>query len=282
GSFDIDPTDSNVIHVGLGDFWEGNPGGVMVTTRDGGATWGAPRPLSISNGVSIFKSVNTRTVKIDPNDHNNILVASDVGLFRSTNGGATYNPIDLPNLPAYGTVDLEGGFSIVYTGMTAGRSTFLVSGSYPCPRTYPPSFNQPTTGFFVATCPGLPTNSGNLGDIWKSTDGGATWTSARVSGILPVPLNGEMGRINLTVVPGVTSADSAVVYALAGNQTGGQTVAVMKSFDGGSTWSIVAQGRSTLPTNPTPGATGADCMTMDIGHGQSQYDLAIAVDPGNP
>jgi hypothetical protein len=282
GSFDIDPTNSNVIHVGTGDFWEGNPGGVIVTTRDGGVTWGAPRPLSISNGTAIFKAVNTRTLKIDPNDRNNILVASDVGLFRSTNGGSTFNPIDLPNLPLYGSVDLEGMFSIVYTGLTNGRSTFLVSGNYACPGTFPPSFNQPTTGFFVATCAGLPTGNGNLGDIWRSTDGGATWTSARLSGTLPVPLNGEMGRINLTAVPGSPTADNAVLYALAGNQNGSQTVAVMKSFDGGSTWSIVSQGRGTLPTNPTPGATGSDCLNMDIGHGQSQYDLAIAVDPGNP
>jgi hypothetical protein len=282
GSFDIDPTNSNVIHAGLGDFWEGNPGGVIVTTRDGGVTWGAPRPLSISNGTAIFKATNTRTLKIDPNDRNNILVASDVGLFRSTNGGSTFTPIDLPNLPLYGSVDLEGMFSIEYTGLSNGRSTFLVSGNYACPGTFPPSFNQPTTGFFVATCAGLPTGNGNLGDIWKSIDGGATWTSARVAGALPVPVNGEMGRINLTAVPGTPTAESAVVYALAGNQTGSQTVAVLKSFDGGTTWSIVAQGRSTLPTNPTPGATGSDCLTMDIGHGQSQYDLAIAVDPGNP
>ncbi|HSR95668.1 MAG TPA: hypothetical protein VLM79_01305, partial [Kofleriaceae bacterium] len=87
GSFDLDPTNPQIIHAGLGDYWEGNPGGVMVTTKDGGATWGPPRPLSTSNGVSIFRAVNTRTVRIDPNDHNNILVASDVGLFRSTNGG---------------------------------------------------------------------------------------------------------------------------------------------------------------------------------------------------
>jgi hypothetical protein len=282
GSFDIDPTNPNIIHAGLGDFWEGNPGGVMVTTRDGGATWGAPRPLSTSNGVSIFRAVNTRTVRIDPNDHNNILVASDVGLFRSTNGGATYNPIDLPNLPLYGAIDLEGGFSIVYTGMTAGKSTFLVSGNYACPGVYPPSFNNGSGSLFQATCPGLPTGNGNLGDIWKSTDGGATWTSARLSGILPVPLNGDVGRMNLTAVPGAPGADSAVVYALAANEAGSQTVAVLKSFDGGTSWTAVAQGRSTIPTNPTPGATGADCMTLDIGHGQSQYDLAIAVDPGNP
>jgi hypothetical protein len=279
GSFDIDPTNSSIIHAGLGDYWEGNPGGVMVSSSDGGATWGTPRPLNVMLNGTAVHAVNVRTVKIDPNDHNNILVAADVGLFRSIDGGATYAPIDLPNTAPYGT-DLEGTFSVVYTGTTAGKSTFLVSGNYACPGTYPPSFNQPTTGFFVAACPSLAT--GNLGDIWKSTDSGATWTSIRAGGSLPVPPNGEMGRINLAAVPGTAASDTAVVYALAGNQTGSATVAVIKSVDGGATWSFAAKGSATLPTNPTPGATGADCMTMDIGHGQSQYDLAIAVDPGNP
>ncbi len=283
GSFDIDPTDSNVIHVGLGDYWEGNPGGVMVRTADGGTTWSAPVALMTTLNGTPIRAVNTRTVKIDPNDHNNILVASDVGLFRSTDGGATYNPIDLPNTAAYGT-DLEGGFSIVYTGVDAvtTKSTFLISGNYACPGTFPPSFNQPTTGFFVTTCTGLPTGSGNLGDIWKSTDGGATWTSTRVAGTLPLPANGDVGRMNLAAIPGSPDATSAVVYALASNQSGSSTMAVMKSVDGGASWSIVAQGASTVPTNPNPGATGADCLTLDIGHGQSQYDLAISVDPGNP
>jgi hypothetical protein len=289
GSFDLDPTNPQVIHAGLGDYWEGNPGGVMVTSLDGGATWGAPKPLSVLLNGTAIKSVNIRTVRIDPNDHNNILVASDIGLFRSTDGGASYAPIDLPNTAAYG-LDLEGGFSIVYTGVTAGKSTFLASGNYACPGTFPPSFNQPTTGFFVAACPGLAT--GNLGDIWRSTDGGATWSSARVAGTLPAPLEVdptpggtfrpvEMGRINLTAVPGAQDASTAVVYALAANQTGAKTVAVAKSVDGGATWNLMAQGALTIPSNPTPGATGSDCLNLDIGHGQSQYDLTISVDPGN-
>jgi hypothetical protein len=296
GSFDIDPTDSNVIHAGLGDFWEGNPGGVMVTTVDGGATWGAPIPLNVTLNGTTIHAVNTRTVRIDPNDHNNILVASDVGLFRSTDGGLTFLPIDLPNADPYG-IDLEGMFSIVYTGTTNGQSTFLATGNYACPGTFPPSFNQPTTGFFVAACASPPNPiavaTGNLGDIWKSTDGGATWTSARAAAILPqineIDPNDttktrpvEMGRINLTAVPGAASADTAIVYALAGNQTGSKTVAVLKSTDGGASWTVATQGELSTPTNPTPGATGQDCLTMNIGHGQSQYDLAIAVDPGNP
>jgi hypothetical protein len=282
GSFDIDPTNSNVIHVGLGDYWEGNPGGVMVTTTDGGATWSAPRALFAPLNGTQVKAVNIRTVKIDPNDHNNILVASDVGLFRSFDGGANYQLIDLPNTAPYGANDLEGGFSIVYTGQTLGKSTFLMTGNYACPGTLPPSFNQPTTAFFVSSCPGLPAGSGNLGDIWQSTDGGVTWTSARVAGTLPTPTNGAVGRMNLSAVPGATDSTTAIIYALAANQTGSATVAVMKSLDGGATWTVVAQGVSTIPTNPTPGATGADCMTLDIGHGQSQYDLTVSVDPGNP
>ena len=277
GSFDIHPTNSSILHVGLGDYWEGNPGGAMVASTDGGATWGGPRTLDTTLNGSPIHAVNVRTVKIDPNNPSNILVASDVGLFRSTNGGDTYAPVTLPNTALYGA-DLEGMFSIVYTGTTAGQSTFLATGNYACPGTYPPSFNQPTTGFFVSTCTGLPTGSGNLGDIWKSVDGGATWASARVAGALPVPANGDVGRINLAAVPGAT-AGSAVIYALAANQTGAATVAVMKSVDGGATWSIVAQGASTPLTNPT---TGNDCKNMDIGHAQSQYDLTITVDPGNP
>lgn len=280
GSFDIDPTNSNIIHIGMGDYWEGNVGGAMVSTTDGGLTWSAPKPLAVTMNGSTFKSVSIRTVKIDPNDHNNILVASDVGLFRSTDGGNSYNPIDLPNLAAYGAVDLEGGYSIIYIGKTAGQSTFLMSGLYACPGAFPPSFNQGVG--FSGACAGLPANNGNLGDIWKSTDAGATWTSTRIAGALPVPANGDMGRINLTAVPNETDASQAMVYALAGNQTGATTVAVVKSFTGGASWSFVSQGAATIPTNPTQGATGGDCLNLDIGHGQSQYDLAIAVDPGNP
>jgi hypothetical protein len=289
GSFDINPTNSNIIHAGLGDFWEGNPGGAMVSTADGGATWSKPQLLNtVLNGAPIH-AVNTRTVRIDPNNPNNILVASDVGLFRSTDGGASYQPIDLPNTAAYGT-DLEGTFSIVYTGLSASnQSTFVVSGNYACPGTYPPSFNQPTTGFFVTTCPSMPTGQGNLGDIWTSTDSGATWSSARVAGILPptFELSGgaavpsEMGRINLTAIPGSPTSAGATLYALAGDQNGAHTIAVLKSTNGGTSWFSVAQGTFTPPTNPNPGATGADCLDLDIGHGQSQYDLAVSVDPGN-
>src|SRR5262249_42460347 len=156
-----------------------------------------------------------------------------------------------------------------------GISQFLVTGNYACPGTYPPSFNQPTTGFFVTQCAGLAAGQGNLGDIWRSIDGGATWTSARVGGTPPVPVNRGMGRINLAVAT-TPLPTTATVYAIGADQNGAHTVSIMKSVDSGVTWAVVAQGVGTTPTNPNPGATGADCLTMDIGHGQSQYDLTVA------
>jgi hypothetical protein len=291
GSFDIDPTDSNVIHAGLGDFWEGNPGGVIVSSHDGGATWSTPITLNGTLLGTPIHALNTRTVRIDPNDHNNILVASDIGLYRSTDGGATYQPIDLPNADPYGT-DLEGLFSIVYVGVNAqsGKSQFVATGNYACPGTFPPSFSQPrNNSFFVTQCTGLAAGQGNQGDIWRSVDGGATWTSARAAAILPLtflasasgPVPTEMGRINLSAVPGATDAATAVVYAIAADQNGAHTIAVLKSTDGGTSWFSVSRGTLSTPTNPTPGATGSDCMNLDIGHGQSEYDLTISVDPGN-
>src|ERR1044071_1924139 len=199
------------------------------------------------------------------------------------------------NMPSrsdpYGT-DLEGMFSIVYTGINAqtGQSQFLATGNYACPNGYPPSFNQPRTGFFTTKCPDpLVAGQGNQGDIWTSIDGGATWTSARAAGLLPptfvlqsgAAVPAEMGRINLTAIPGTPDASTAVIYALAGDQNGAHTIAVLKSTNGGASWFSVMQGSLSTPTNPTPG-TRTDCLTLDIGHGQSQYDLAIAVDPGNP
>src|SRR5207237_9946901 len=120
-----------------------------------------------------------RDIKVDPNDSNNVLVATDNGFYRSIDGGATFDIVDVPNA---GTQVRENTWQIVYLGQdpVSLKSEFMVSGVYACPNSNPPSIQA---GSFA--CPGQPVGVFNMGDFWKSTDGGATWSSIRAAGGLP-------------------------------------------------------------------------------------------------
>ena len=112
--------------------------------------------------------MNVRDIKTDPNDANKILVATDDGFYMSTNGGTSFNLIDLPNATALPT--REGTWQIVYIGQVGGVSQWVVSGVYACPGANPPSIQG---GSFAC---GADTAHYNMGDFWKSTDAGASWT----------------------------------------------------------------------------------------------------------
>src|SRR6185369_2107618 len=76
------PGDPNTLYVGLGDFMD-TPGGQMVKTTDGGATWSSPVQLSgtypaASGGLAVIAQ-GIRWVEVDPNDPSTVLVGTDVG-----------------------------------------------------------------------------------------------------------------------------------------------------------------------------------------------------------
>src|SRR5437868_3204182 len=77
-------------------------------------------------------------------------------------------------------------------------------------------------------------SSGGPGSgLFKSVDGGDTWTEITHNVGLP---NGLIGRIGVAV----SGANSNRVYALAENENGG----LFKSDDAGLTWSLVNPGRN--------------------------------------
>src|SRR5262249_35456486 len=88
--------------VGLGDVFD-QKGGMIVKgtfdTASGAATWGVPVALSTpAHPADGFPSTaqDVRDVKIDPNDPNTILVSTNEGLYRSTDG-TSFSVVDLPN-----------------------------------------------------------------------------------------------------------------------------------------------------------------------------------------
>jgi hypothetical protein len=200
-------------------------------------------------------------------------VATRAGLFQSNDAGATYNLTALPNTTA---AVAQSAWSIAYVGGT----TWLVTGVTACSATsIPPRY---------VTYPGASCTLGAPGDMWRSTDSGATWTSLRgTTGALPLTANDPVGAGRMTLAVGnLTKAPNTVVYAwveggspLAGGAQGDRTRGYWRSTDGGATWKDAT---GTL-ANPTLSAFGQppDCGDTNAGHGQAWYNQAIAVDPTN-
>lgn len=277
GAFDEDPNPAraDTLWAGLGDFVD-VAGGVLVRSGDGGASWSAPIALTGTypgglgpSGTGKVAAANVRDLRIDKNNPDVVLVATDVGLFRSTNATAASPSFALVDLPNAGG-DVEES---VWTLASTGASQWVATGVYACNNANPP---PPAGG-------GLPpgtTNctAGNLGDIWLSSDGGATWASERAAGHLAAAITAmgnDVGRM-------AVAASGATMYVEAGNTDEGNSITagiLKKTLGGGANWAAVATS-TTAPSNPTQGAA-PDCATMDLGHNQSWYNLAIAVDPAD-
>ncbi len=332
GAIAIDPNvaadGTLTLWLGLGDAFDQQSGVLVKGTYKPGDTtgvWGSPIVLGTStHPADGFPSapMNIRQIRLDPNAPGHILVAADDALYMSTDAGSSFQLIDLPNEPAIGFapnagMTREAIWDIAYLGPDAGTgaSHWLVSGVYGCPTlpgaTVPSRPPSPASEMRAAgitgqlACPS-DTNPAdyNKGDFWKSTDGGATWVSIRVSGGLPLSVTGsnltDVGRIAFATGP-ATDPTTTIVYAQGGSAQEAPltnpiaftpaAAAYLKSVDGGSTWTQIATGLTlsnpaTTPTavkNPTFATdAGNGCQSMNVSHAQSFYNLAVAVDPGNP
>ncbi len=289
--------DQVTIWAGLGDFADA-PSGLVVFSRDSGATWSAGIQLTgqYNNGAGTVEpqpgspATRIRDIRVDPNNPDIVLVATDVGLYRSANatsGAPTFALLDLPN---NGTILLkESAWSFAYLGAaTGGPSQWLLSGVYACaPASGTTAYLNIAPGAGGGAAASTSCVNGNLGDIWKSVDGGATWTSARQAGLL-APVTGavsagqELGRMALAAgTPVAGDPTQTVVYVQAGNmnEASSRQAATFKTVNSGAGYAMLAKDTDLKVTNPT--FQHADCSNMNIAHGQAWYNLAIAVDPGN-
>src|SRR5581483_2504757 len=165
----------NVIYVGTGDIITGggiNEGNGVYKSTDAGRTW---RHL----GLDATKQIPSMLV--EPRDPNIVLLAAqgdvhskshDRGIFRSTDGGATWTQTLFVN-------DSTGGQKIARAFDTP-NVIFATTVAHYQAVTPPANFGPPTAN-------SAPTNS----KIFKSADGGVTWTEISGHG-LPERLTGKM------------------------------------------------------------------------------------------
>jgi photosystem II stability/assembly factor-like uncharacterized protein len=204
GAVAVSETDPNILFIGMGESEiRGNiqPGDGVYKSTDAGKTWSH---VGFSNSDAIAK------IRIHPTNPNIVFVADfgdfgrnseERGVFKSTDGGATWRRV-LYKSPDAGGIDVEidrTNPNVMYAALwEAYRKEWGMSSGGP--------------------------GSG----LYKSTDGGETWTEITHAKGLPTGIVGKIGV-------GISPVDPNRVFALIENENGG----LFRSDDGGTTWALV-------------------------------------------
>jgi photosystem II stability/assembly factor-like uncharacterized protein len=204
GSIAICQSNPSIVWVGTG---EGNPrnsiniGEGIYKSIDGGKTWKC---------MGLEKTRNIHRVIIDPTNPNVVYagaignpygVHQERGVFKTTDGGVTWN-------------------KILYTNDTSGVADMIMDPKNP---------NKIFCGMWQHSRTPWSLNSGGKGSgLYVTLDGGATWKNIAGQGGLPAP---PYGRIGLTMCYDMPNR----VYALVESTKS----ALYKSDDGGVNWEKV-------------------------------------------
>jgi photosystem II stability/assembly factor-like uncharacterized protein len=228
GAIEVALSDPNVVYVGTGSSKirsNVSIGRGMYKSTDAGRTW---------SFAGLRDAGQIATVRVHPGDPNRVFVAAlgnpfapntERGVFRTTDGGRTWRKV-LYLTDSTGAADLElvpGNPNVIFASMWRGQRKpwTIVSGA-------------------------------REGGIYKSTDGGDTWT--KLAGGLPA---GLFGRSNVAI----SKANPSRVYALIEAKPGG---GLYRSEDGGASWNLI-NGAGNLWTRPFYYTTlGVDPVNPDV------------------
>jgi photosystem II stability/assembly factor-like uncharacterized protein len=260
----IDPVDPSIIYVGTsnrdGSQFSGEatqPMAGLFKSTDGGGSWvrlGSGYPSSAPSNASQFFSQVINIVIVDPANHLVVYLATNAGVFVSSDGGLNWTPGTLPvgdvrSLVLDPTSPVTG--RILYAGVTSGG-------------------------------------------IFRSNDGGQNWTSIlsgatpavanelNSAGILGGPAR-SVGKFIVALAPPTTPPAAGGIQVLYATMEGQplnrprqptdapDPVGVFRSTDQGLTWT-----RQTPAGSGIPPGFGMPLNT------QGGYSFHMAVDPASP
>jgi photosystem II stability/assembly factor-like uncharacterized protein len=203
GDAELAPSNPNIIYLGTGENLKKPrnftlPGTGMYRSDDGGVSW---RKIGLEDSWSIAE------IEIHPTNPDIVFVCvlghlwsknKNRGLFRTLNGGKTWEHVLYKD-------DMTGANEVVFS----------------------PSNPQIMYASLWEVYPGI---SGKNSGIYRSNDGGATWTQC-INGL---PNGPKVGRIGLTV----SSSNANKAYALIDNLNNPRDHAaeLYKTTDGGLNW----------------------------------------------
>ncbi|HEY1304340.1 MAG TPA: hypothetical protein VGF24_12355 [Vicinamibacterales bacterium] len=224
GSFvrtlEIDRQSPGTLYAGLED------GAIFKTTNEG-ATWtainsGLPPPLIGQSG----SGWGIDSLAVDPKTPTIVYAATERnGVFKTVNGGDQWSRTTLSSIRVF-SIAVDSTASKVYVGEDRGRVyTRSGKGEWSFADLNPNPPPVPANGSVVALDPLVPTTAyAASGGLFKSTDGGATWSRVLAGPVFTEALD--------PIVP-------STVYA------GGS--GALKSVDSGATWTQINQGLGADP-----------------------------------
>ncbi len=211
GDVAVAPSDPRIVWVGTGEAntrQSSSWGDGVYKSTDGGATW---TKMGLGDTRSIGRIV------VDPGNADVVYVAAqghlwgpnaERGVFKSTDGGRTWQ-------------------KVLFIDENTGANDIVIDPANP-QVLYASTYQRQRTAWGF-------NGGGKRSGIYKTTDGGATWT--RLTSGLP---SGDMGRIALSLY----AKEPNVVYASVEAHQGEQ--GIYRTLDGGATW----EKTSSLNTRP--------------------------------
>ncbi len=201
GAIALDPKNTATIWVGTGELNSQRSAGYgdgVYRSDDGGRSW---------KNMGLKSSEHIGRIVIDPRDSNIVFVAAqgplwspggERGLYKTTDGGKTWKAV----------ITVSENTGVTDVAVDPANPDTMYAASW-----------QRRRHFYTLI------NGGPESALYKSTDGGNTWTKLR-SGLPP----GDLGRIGVAVSP----VDSNVVYATV--EASGESSGIFRSKDRGTTW----------------------------------------------
>jgi hypothetical protein len=267
-----DPTGNTIYASGVG-------GGIWKCTAFKSATpaWTKVNDFMPNLAISamIQDPVNTNTFYAGTGEGwFNIDALKGIGIFKSTDGGVTWNLLASTSTFEYvQDLAIDNSGNLYASLRNQAGATRGVHRSADGGTSWTQVLGAPLAGFATGRAADLEVASNgdvyatlgifSSGQIWKSPqDGANTGIAGAWNNITPTFPATTAQRIEVAVAP----SNAQRVYAFAQNSTNSQVTAVMRSNDGGLTWTSVA-----VPSALNNG-----------GASQTWYNLIAAVDPTNP
>jgi hypothetical protein len=220
----IHPTDSNIIYIATGDDDANDSYSVgVMKSIDGGITWNA-------TGAMDGSPSSMNEIYIDPTNHDTLLIATNRGVFKTSDGGDTWTKklnagiLDLKMKPGDPTIWYAVSSTSFYKSTDAGETFTEVIISSLLDSESNSTSTRLTIDVTIADSNYVYMVSAGSGDafngIYKSTDSGTTFTKTNETSDI---FNSDQAWYDLTLT--VSSVDKNTIYV--------GVLDIWKSTDGG-------------------------------------------------